>query len=78
MGTKIEFSRHAKRRMKWRDVSEADVRDAIVGPDHAEHDALTGRKTVIKATKSGTIKVVYAEKEDRLLVVTALRKGRMT
>ncbi|MCF8130188.1 MAG: DUF4258 domain-containing protein [Deltaproteobacteria bacterium] len=44
---KIFFSRHAKRQMKWRKISEDEVRSAIDAPAGLM-DTIKGRKNALK------------------------------
>ena len=43
----IYFSRHAKRRMKWRKISEEEVQNTISNPEKIE-TSIKGRKNAYK------------------------------
>lgn len=69
----VDFDRHAKRRMKWRKISEEEVRKVLTEPDNTE---LTrkGRKNAYKTVGSRRIKVTYKEFPDSILVISAVEK----
>ena len=70
----IVFSRHAKRRMKWRGISKEEVVSAIRHSDELETSEGEKRESASFRTKKGIIKVVFVDETDRILVVTAMRK----
>ncbi|HNQ63744.1 MAG TPA: DUF4258 domain-containing protein [Syntrophorhabdaceae bacterium] len=68
------FSRHAKRQMKWRMITEDDVKLTINSPDRVE-DTIRGRKNVYKMLEGRTLKITYTQEDQDLVVVTAMVKG---
>ena len=68
------FSRHAKRQMKWRMITEDDVKLTINSPDRVE-DTIRGRKNVYKMLEGRTLKMTYTQEDQDLVVVTAMVKG---
>jgi len=68
------FSRHAKRQMKWRMITEDDVKLTINSPDRVE-DTIRGRKNVYKMLEGRTLKITYTQKDQDLVVITAMVKG---
>ena len=54
----VIFSRHAKRQMKWRDISEEEVKLTLTGFDKTE-DSIKGRKNVYKQFPTRLIKVTF-------------------
>lgn len=68
------FSRHAKRQMKWRMITEDDVKLAINSPDRIE-DTIRGRKNVYKMLEDRTLKITYTQEDQDLVVITAMVKG---
>jgi hypothetical protein len=70
----LKFSRHAKRQMKWRMITEDDIKLAINNPDRIE-DTIRGRKNVFKTLEDRTLKVTYKQEDQDLVVITALVKG---
>jgi len=71
---KISFSRHARKQMKWREISENEVRSAINEPDNLE-DTVKGRKNAFKIVEGRSLKITYKPEGQTLTVITALVKG---
>ena len=71
---KIYFSRHAKRQMKWRKISEDEVRNAILNPEEVQ-DSVKGRKNVFKHINKKWIKVTFKEEDDKITIITAIDKS---
>jgi hypothetical protein len=74
MGT-IRFDRHARRRMKWRSISEQEIFAAMEKPDRIETSVM-GRKNVYKLMGDRNIKVTYRETSGEILVISAVDKGK--
>jgi hypothetical protein len=74
-GSRIRFDRHAKRRMRWRRISEEEVSLAIENPDRIE-ESIRGRTNVYKLIGERYIKVTYKEFSDQTLVISAVDKGK--
>jgi len=71
---KIKFSRHAKRQMKWREISEEEAKEAINIPDKLE-DTIRDRKNAFKTIKGRLLKITYRHEGDEMTVITAIAKG---
>ncbi|MGA1864759.1 MAG: DUF4258 domain-containing protein [bacterium] len=71
---KIYISRHAKRQMKWRKISEDEVRNAILDPEEVQ-DSIRGRKNVFKHINKKWIKVTFKEEDDKITIITAIDKS---
>jgi hypothetical protein len=71
---KITFSRHAIRQMKWRKITEKDVKSAIDGPDKVM-DTIKGRKNAFKIIGGRHLKITYKPEDRVLTVITAIAKG---
>jgi hypothetical protein len=71
---KIIFGRHAKRQMKWRKVTEKEVKSAIGNPDMLM-DTIKGRKNAFKIIKGRRLKITYKPEDGILTVITAMVKG---
>jgi hypothetical protein len=71
---KIKFSRHARRQMKWRRVSESEVQEAIHNADKLE-DTVKGRKNAFKMVEGRQLKVTYLSDTEELIVITTIVKG---
>ena len=70
----IKFSRHAKRQMKWRKISENEVKMAIKNPDKLE-ETIMGRKNALKAIEGRLLKITYKSEIGDAVVITAIAKG---
>ena len=71
---KIKFSRHAKRQMKWRKITEKEVKMAINNPDKLE-DSIKERKSAFKAIKDRLLKITYKPEDGDVIVITTIVKG---
>ena len=70
----IRFDRHAKRRMKWRKISEEEVFLVMNEPDKNE-SSIKGRINVYKRIGKRYLKVTYKEFVKEILIVSAVDKG---
>jgi len=71
---KIIFSRHAKRQMKWRKITEKEAKSAIGNPDMFVK-TIKGRKNAFKIIKGRQLKITYKPEDGILTVITAMVKG---
>jgi len=71
---KIKFSRHARRQMKWRKITEKEVKMAINNPDKLE-DTIKGRKNAFKTIQDRLLKITYKLENSDLVVITTIVKG---
>ncbi len=71
---KIIFSRHAKRQMKWRKITEKEVESAIGNPDMLV-DTIKGRKNAFKIIRGRHLKITYKPEDGIITVITAMVKG---
>jgi hypothetical protein len=60
--------------MKWRKISENEVRSAINEPDSLA-DTVKGRKNAFKIIGNRSLKITYKPEGRTLTVITALVKG---
>ena len=69
----VKYDRHARRRMKWRRISQAEVEQTLKEPEKTE---LTeqGRKSAFKTIGTRYIKVTYRELKDEILIISAVDK----
>lgn len=65
----VRYDRHAKRRMKERDVSEEEAETAINNPDYQE-PSIKGRMNSYRFTGSRHLRITYREEADYILVIT--------
>lgn len=69
----IKFDRHAKRRMKWRRISEQEVCLALENPDKIE-ESIKGRTNAYKLIGKRYIKVTYKKTFEGVLVISVVDK----
>ena len=70
----IEYTRHAKRRMKWRGISESEVELAISMPDKVESTEKK-RHNAYKTIKGKVLKITYRKSDNQAQIISALWKG---
>ena len=71
----IRYDRHAKRRMKERDVAEEEAKMAINSPDYIE-PSVKGRKNGYKLIGSRFLRVTFKEDQEEILVITVTVRKR--
>ena len=71
----IYFSRHAKRQMKWRNISIEEVRNTVSYPENMQ-DSIKGRKNAYKHLNQKWIKVTFKEEYDKIIIVTVIDKNK--
>jgi len=71
----IHLTRHAQRRMKWRNISLDDVEACLTYPDRVEQMP-TGRTNASKSIGKKLIRVSYVEEEERIMVVSVVDRNR--
>jgi len=67
--TSIRYTKHALLRLSERGITDADVREVIASPDESR-TSLHKRIIADKRIAGRHLWVVYAEREDSLLVIT--------
>lgn len=72
----IIFTRHAKRRMKWRKISQEEVKSVITWPDKIERMPHKQRINAYKKVEKRLLKVSYILKGDQIMVITAIDKSK--
>lgn len=70
----LRFDRHARRRMKWRRISEEEVTLTLSSPDKTEQ-SIKGRINVYKTIGTRYIKVTYKEFSDEIHIISVVDKG---
>jgi acyl-CoA thioesterase FadM len=70
----MEYSRHARRQMKWRKISEDDIENVVNNPDYFEYSA-QGRINAFKKVQGRLLKITYKPEENEIIVITAMVKG---
>ena len=71
----IRYDRHAKRRMKEREVTEKEAEITIKEPDYME-PSIKGRQNAYKFTGGRFLRVTFKEEPDNILVVTVTVRKR--
>ena len=71
----ISFSRHAKRQMKWREITEDEVKDTVLYPESVE-DSIKGRKNAFKHIGKKYLKVTFHKEINKITIVTAVDKNK--
>ncbi len=74
MSKAIRFDRHAKRRMKWRKISEEEALSVINEPDSNEV-SIKGRINLYKKMGQRYLKVTYKEFPEEILIISVVDKG---
>ncbi len=74
IGKVIKYDRHARRRMKWRRISQIEVELTLAEPDKTEFTK-EGRKNAFKVIENRYIKVTYRELEVEILIISAVDKS---
>jgi len=69
----IRFDRHARRRMKWRKISEEEVKLILSRPDKTEQ-SIKGRINVYKTIGTRYLKVTFKEFPDEILIISVVDK----
>lgn len=73
MNPPVRFDRHAKRRMKWRRISEEEVNLVLENPDKIE-ESIRGRMNVYKTIGERYIKVTYKKLSHETLIISVVDK----
>ncbi len=74
MNPPVRFDRHAKRRMKWRRISEEEVNLVLENPDKIE-ESIRGRMNVYKTIGKRYIKVTYKKLSHETLIISVVDKA---
>ena len=69
----VYFSRHARRQMKWRRVTEAEVLRVLDSPTRVE-DSSADRKNAYKLIDARLLKVTYKYERSDIIVITVIEK----
>ena len=71
----IQYSRHAKNRMRMHNISESEIADAVVQADFTE-PSVEGRINVWKKSADKFIRVTYKNEPAKIMVITAVKKKK--
>ena len=70
----LRFDRHARRRMKWRIISEEEDTLTLSSPDKTEQ-SIKGRMNVYKTIGTRYIKIIYKKFSDEVLIISVVDKS---
>ena len=70
----IRFDRHARRRMKWRKISEEDILRVLDAPDKVKK-SVKGRMNAYRVIGQRHIKVSFKEFTEEILVISVVDKA---
>ncbi len=70
----LKLSRHARRQIKWRKITEKQIKDTINNPDRLE-DSIKERKNAFRAIGNRLLKITYKIENSDIIIVTAMVKG---
>lgn len=65
----IKYCRHARKRMKERNVTEEEVNFVVNQADYLEHD-VKGRKNAYKLINERFTRVTFKEENDNIFIIT--------
>lgn len=71
----IRFDRHAKRRMKEREVAEEEAELTIKEPEYVE-PSVKGRMNAFKFIGGRFLRVTFKEESDHILVITVTMRKK--
>lgn len=71
----IRYDRHARRRMKEREVSEEEAEMTIKDPEYIE-PSIKGRKNAYRFIKERFLRVTFKEETDHILAITVTVRKR--
>lgn len=71
----IYFSRHARRQMKWREISEDEIKNTILSPEKIE-DSIKDRKNAFKHIGKKWLKVTFKQESNKTVIITVIDKNK--
>ena len=71
----IRFDRHAKRRMKEREITEEEAEITIKNPEYTEL-SVKGRTNAFKFINGRFLRVTFKEESDYILVITVTMRKK--
>jgi hypothetical protein len=71
----IKYTRHAKNRLRWRKITEAEIESAINQPDFFE-PTLEGRLNAWLKLSDKYLRVTYREVSGKIMVISAVKKKK--
>lgn len=71
----VKFTRHARNRMRLHGISESEAESVISEPDFIE-PSIEGRLNAWKKASEKYLRVTYKEEDDKILVISTVRKKK--
>ncbi len=71
----IKYTRHAKNRMRWHQIEEAEVELAVQQPDFVE-PASEGRLNAWKKISEKYLRVSFKQEKEKIIIITAVKKKK--
>lgn len=71
----LKYSRHAKNRMRFHRITEAEVQSTINKPDFAE-PSVESRSNAWKKINTRYLRVTFKENGDKIFVIIAVKKQK--
>ena len=71
---KVKYTRHAKRRMKWRKISKEEIEKTLEAPDRTESCG-EKRVNVLKSLGKRLLKVSYVIEADKIVIISVVDKN---
>jgi len=71
----IQYSRHAKNRMRMHGISESEIEDAVSDADFTE-PSVEGRINVWEKSADKFIRVTCKDEPARMMIITAVKKKK--
>lgn len=72
---KIKYTRHAKRRMKWRRIAPAEIKLVLEHPDKIIRSKNDKKIKSIKTIGKRLIELVYVINDDQIVIITVMDKS---
>ena len=73
MKSDFYFSRHAKKQMKWRGITQDEAIETISNYDKIEN-SINNRKNAYKHIGEKYLKVTFTEELNKVIIITAILK----
>lgn len=71
---RVKYTRHAKRRMKWRRISKEEIEKTLEAPDRTE--SCGGRRVnAFKSLGERLLKVSYVIEANEILIISVVDKN---
>lgn len=72
----LRFTRHARNRMRLRQIAQRDVVDCVTRPD-VQRELPTGEVNCWKTIRGDLVRVVYVEEGDTTVIITVIFPAKL-